>query len=507
MDPLSIIGSVAGVATAGVSLVSVLFEAIDTYRNAPKEISTIARGIQELSFILDHLVEVLSDGREIYTKLLRNSVLTAVNQIDDVHEEVWDLIERGESGFGRVKWTFRKSKMRDLVVRIEAQKSTIQLVCTTLLLAMQQRRVAKSKEREVALFARRRLRRQAVNLVNAAHQSLLDLTQGSRHNDDDEDGLLAAGPQVSEQRRTGSTGNASSSFPVANPTIRVSDSDARGDNTQTGQELDVRRQRDPDTAALFLYNMVFSRTAEKDARQTKAAPDDTNALVIHNPRGRDVVLASRPFASHVVDNLLHDWTFLSDQEIEEAAEESPQNPSPQRQQKEPQRQPAPGESTSSQTSHPSRNQQDARRKSPEDPRKARPRGRSDTGPRPQDDYVSARRTTVVDLSSDSSDGPRSAKPTRTAGLTSGSGGRERPRSQEFQGGRTKRNDRGAAARDTGRSRDESRSREQSGSSKMQQAAMASLIAGATEAFRVSKEPGGWRGEKAKRILTAAAGAA
>ncbi|KAK1769470.1 hypothetical protein QBC33DRAFT_321496 [Phialemonium atrogriseum] len=46
-----------------------------------------------------------------------------------------------------------------------------------------------------------------------------------------------------------------------------------------------------------------------------------------------------------------------------------------------------------------------------------------------------------------------------------------------------------------------------GANKVQKAAMASLIAGATEAFRVSKEPGGWKGEKAKRILTAAAGAA
>jgi hypothetical protein len=43
--------------------------------------------------------------------------------------------------------------------------------------------------------------------------------------------------------------------------------------------------------------------------------------------------------------------------------------------------------------------------------------------------------------------------------------------------------------------------------KVQKAAMASLLAGATEAFRVAKEPGGWKGEKTKRILTAAAGAA
>lgn len=62
-----------------------------------------------------------------------------------------------------------------------------------------------------------------------------------------------------------------------------------------------------------------------------------------------------------------------------------------------------------------------------------------------------------------------------------------------------------------RSRAGSRSRSPKGkgdgANKIQKAAMASLIAGATEAFRVAKEPGGWKGEKAKRVLTAAAGAA
>jgi len=43
--------------------------------------------------------------------------------------------------------------------------------------------------------------------------------------------------------------------------------------------------------------------------------------------------------------------------------------------------------------------------------------------------------------------------------------------------------------------------------RMQKAAKASLVAGAAEAFRVAKEPGGWKGEKMKRVMTAAAGAA
>jgi hypothetical protein len=88
---------------------------------------------------------------------------------------------------------------------------------------------------------------------------------------------------------------------------------------------------------------------------------------------------------------------------------------------------------------------------------------------------------------------------------------------------------GAAAKAAGGSKDKSRSRRGSpdsftsrrsgrsrsrggrgkspeGAAKFQQAAKAALLAGATEAFRVRKEPGGWGGAKGKRILTAAIGA-
>ena len=71
------------------------------------------------------------------------------------------------------------------------------------------------------------------------------------------------------------------------------------------------------------------------------------------------------------------------------------------------------------------------------------------------------------------------------------------------GGRDDKSD----TRSRGGSRSGSHERGKGPSNKIQKAAMASLIAGATEAFRVSKQPGGWKGEKAKRILTAAAGAA
>ncbi|KAI1325270.1 hypothetical protein F5Y16DRAFT_378395 [Xylariaceae sp. FL0255] len=76
------------------------------------------------------------------------------------------------------------------------------------------------------------------------------------------------------------------------------------------------------------------------------------------------------------------------------------------------------------------------------------------------------------------------------------------------GGSDSRSRRGSRSRggspDSTRSR---RSRGDTGSARMQKAAKASLIAGAAEAFRIAKEPGGWKGEKMKRVVTAAAGAA
>ncbi|KAK0622376.1 hypothetical protein B0T14DRAFT_148120 [Immersiella caudata] len=313
MDPLSIIGSVAGVATAGVSLVSVLFETVDTYRSAPKEIGTIARGIQDLGLVLDQLVQVLSDSRDMQTRRLRKSVVSTIQRIDNIHDEVWQLIDRGESSFGRVKWTlFLKGRMRDLVARIEAHKSTVQLVCTTLLLAMQQRRVAKSKEPGVAVSARRRLRRQAENLVNAAHESLRDLTERGPNNEDAGNEDFVPPLRATDNPAPPSTG-----------TPATQEAEDNKPSLEAPQELRVSARREVgEEAALFLYSMVFSRTGAKDAhtQETGAPPDNSNALVIHNPGGTDIVLAGRPFVSRVVDDLLQSWTVLSDEEIDEVAE-------------------------------------------------------------------------------------------------------------------------------------------------------------------------------------------
>ena len=89
-------------------------------------------------------------------------------------------------------------------------------------------------------------------------------------------------------------------------------------------------------------------------------------------------------------------------------------------------------------------------------------------------------------------------------------------------GRSKSHDRGTRDRDGRRKRRDSssdrdsRSRSRGGGrrkkddldpkDKIRAAVQAAVVAGATEAFRMRKEPGGWKGEKGKRVLTAAIGA-
>ncbi|KAI4164086.1 MAG: hypothetical protein LQ342_002322 [Letrouitia transgressa] len=88
------------------------------------------------------------------------------------------------------------------------------------------------------------------------------------------------------------------------------------------------------------------------------------------------------------------------------------------------------------------------------------------------------------------------------GGAAAAGARSRSRDRD-RGGRGRRHDRYSYSSSSS-SRSRSRSVDQK--DKIQQAVKAALTAGAVEAFRSRKEPGGWGGDKGKRVLTAAIGA-
>lgn len=140
MDPFSIISGVAGIATAGSALASTLFDIISSIRDAPREMIDIARGIRELSTILRELRGIFKQGRRLFKDRLFKAIRSATHRIEDVHDEIDDLLDHDGGNMARVLWAFRKSKATKLLAKIESHKSTVQLIATTMLLAVEERK-------------------------------------------------------------------------------------------------------------------------------------------------------------------------------------------------------------------------------------------------------------------------------------------------------------------------------------------------------------------------------
>ena len=140
MDPFSIISGVAGVATAGSALASVLYDFIRSIQDAPREMIEIARTVRELSSVLRELRRILIQGRQHFKERLFRAVRSATRRIKEVHEEIGGLLDHNGGGLSRVLWAFRRSKASKLLAKIETHKSAVQLIATTMLLAIEARR-------------------------------------------------------------------------------------------------------------------------------------------------------------------------------------------------------------------------------------------------------------------------------------------------------------------------------------------------------------------------------
>lgn len=143
MDPLSLLSGIAGVSMAGVSLSKAIYDLISSVRSTPKEISDIARGISDLSIILSELRRVLKDGKDLYRRRLLRRVSSATRRIERVHEDIRDLIYGVGEGLSRLKWTFRRSKVNQLLYQIESHKNGINMILHIMTLAIQTRKISR----------------------------------------------------------------------------------------------------------------------------------------------------------------------------------------------------------------------------------------------------------------------------------------------------------------------------------------------------------------------------
>ncbi|KAI0876457.1 hypothetical protein GGS24DRAFT_451494 [Hypoxylon argillaceum] len=333
MDPLSVIASIAGVSTAGISLARAIYDAILSMRDAPKEASSIARGLSDLSSTLRELRRVLNDGRDIYRRRLIRRVASAVRRISQIQHEIENLLVLdGPGSLGRLKWIFRKSKTMALLYAIESHKTGISLVLHTMMLAVQLKQLSNKNK--------------APRMTNVKDDN----------NDDSKDVTLArqqAETTVQASFHLLQEFAADNVPPDVQNSHHMNNDGEHGDNTSSRQ-LQVWPKAAHDDAT-WLYDLVFSAAvdAERDSTETIAGKtsesDDevgvteqrsslvstqgssTSQAVISRlgfplgfPRDfpRDFplkqlqVLANGPPASSaVVNELLSEWTNLTEDEI------------------------------------------------------------------------------------------------------------------------------------------------------------------------------------------------
>ncbi|KAH6894640.1 hypothetical protein B0T10DRAFT_258214 [Thelonectria olida] len=322
MDPLSLMASVAGVATAGIQLSKAIYHLMATIHGASREMKEIARTIADLSTILGELRRVLRDGADLCSRRSLRQIKSTMRRISRIHDEVYDMMD-GIRSFAGLKWMFKRSEVQDKLARIESYKTGIQLMLNILVLAITTRKYSKSsgsrahridqedqrqkqeQEQDIQL-----LRQQSENLAFAARQSLADLS--SQNCDADPEESTDAGSD-------------------------------QGDETST--QLQVYRQRSDDTAN-WLFDLVFSSYAQScaDASVQEEDRDSTNSdsssatssmdehaqehssknsehstshkVVPRGPAEMKMAIYEPGAASSLVKELIADWTLLTEKEIE-----------------------------------------------------------------------------------------------------------------------------------------------------------------------------------------------
>ncbi|KAI3319687.1 hypothetical protein HD806DRAFT_525351 [Xylariaceae sp. AK1471] len=313
MDPLSIIASIAGISTAGISLSLAIYDVVSSVRNAPREVSAIARGLSDLSFILRELRRVLKDGKDIYHRKLIRRVASAVKRVGRVQGEIEALLD-GSGGLTRLKWIFRKSKAMELLYAIESHKTGISMILHIMMLAVQLKQLSRSlitiddDENNDTRNDAELARHQAENMVQVSYHSLQELTT------EDLNGGTRESNDESEQ------GNASSD-----------------------QQVQVWTRRSYDDGA-WLYNLVFStaveviKESEQDEKDQASVSDDVfdhlprdncSASTLNVATSQSIILrptstveqlqalTQEPLSSTlVVNELLSEWTTLTEDEIQ-----------------------------------------------------------------------------------------------------------------------------------------------------------------------------------------------
>ncbi|RBR15705.1 hypothetical protein FVER53590_13369 [Fusarium verticillioides] len=319
MDPLSIIASIAGIATAGASLSKAIYHFISSTRGASREMVDIARNISDLSCILSELRRVLQESAELCSRKLLHRIKSATRRISAIHDDIYALMDNTR-GFQTFRWSLKRSEVQYKLTLIESHKTAIQLMLNILILAVATRKEAQSQATQTASTTTSKqkdseselpvLRQQSENIAYAACHRLADLSENQAFD--------------------------------ASYLPKHSKADSGSDNDDAkGQSL-IHEQGESDSTGQWLFELAFetysttSQGQESDIGKGSEGPESCDqALVFRTPSEVQIAIYEPGAGANLVDILLSDWTSLSSEEITgtyihkpETEETKPSSPAP-----------------------------------------------------------------------------------------------------------------------------------------------------------------------------------
>ncbi|CAG7559366.1 unnamed protein product [Fusarium equiseti] len=166
MDPLSIIAGVAGIATAGTQLSHTLYRIIRAARNAPRDMDRIAREMLCLTDTLDHLRDILKIGQPYSKPSYFDAINRVMKNIQATQDEISNIVA-DKTIRARLTW---HNKATGFLSDIGNHKVTLTLqisILSTAILVKSNTGPSSSHER-----SENRFRLQAESLVQAGQSSL-----------------------------------------------------------------------------------------------------------------------------------------------------------------------------------------------------------------------------------------------------------------------------------------------------------------------------------------------
>ncbi|KAI1194988.1 hypothetical protein F5X97DRAFT_309570 [Nemania serpens] len=311
MDPLSVIASIAGISTAGVALSRAIYDAISSIRNAPKEVSSIAKGLCDLSVVLGELRRVLKDGQDVYRRKLIRRVASAMRRVGRVQSEIRELLD-STGTLAKLKWAFRKSRAKELLYAIESYKTGISIILQTMVLAVQLKQLSKNNEKAPIANSSNETNNNSLNDAIIARQQAENMVQMSFHS------LRDLNHEANRPGSPPSSGGESS-----------------GDEKPQAQQVQSRNPQTFDNA-MWLCDLVFSPAIEAIAELRQIDPslhrssEDGEGSSTNNSSSQVIITQSnsswtrlhtltqqqQPEGFVVINELLSEWTTLTECEIE-----------------------------------------------------------------------------------------------------------------------------------------------------------------------------------------------